>query len=126
LLRPARNDLLQTDRGRRVRDSTGLITEYGLTAKTVIGALEDADDYKAFEAANAADSLSCRYHRELHRCGDDPPPFSSISFERMGIRLKWVRPAKTSSQLRRPGRSDELATLFAGLSRLSASKCSTL
>ena len=28
---------------------------YGLTADTAIGALEDADDYKAFEAAVIAD-----------------------------------------------------------------------
>src|ERR1700683_206163 len=48
---------------RNARKSTGPITEegkeqsrcnavrHGLTAETVIGALEDAEDYKAFEAA---------------------------------------------------------------------------
>jgi hypothetical protein len=51
---------------RNARRSTGPITEegkqrprcnavrHGLTAETVIGALEDAEDYKAFEAAIAA------------------------------------------------------------------------
>src|SRR5215210_6384265 len=52
---------------RNARRSTGPVTEdgklrsrrnavrHGLTAETVIGALEDADDYKAFEAAVTAD-----------------------------------------------------------------------
>jgi len=52
---------------RNARRSTGPITEegklqsrcnairHGLTAETVIGALEDAEDYKAFEAAIIAD-----------------------------------------------------------------------
>src|SRR3954464_10415639 len=52
---------------RNARHSTGPITEegklssrrnavrHGLTAETVIGALEDAEDYKAFEAAVTAD-----------------------------------------------------------------------
>src|SRR3954468_10916846 len=52
---------------RNARHSTGPITEqgklrsrqnavrHGLTAETVIGALEDAEDYRAFEAAVIAD-----------------------------------------------------------------------
>src|SRR6266571_3450374 len=52
---------------RNARNSTGPITQdgkqrsrcnavrHGLTAETVIGALEDAEDYKAFEAAVTAD-----------------------------------------------------------------------
>src|SRR5205823_4790712 len=52
---------------RNARRSTGPVTEegklqsrrnavrHGLTAETVIGALEDAEDYKAFEAAIIAD-----------------------------------------------------------------------
>ena len=52
---------------RNARRSTGPVTEdgklqsrrnavrHGLTAETVIGALEDADDYRAFEAALIAD-----------------------------------------------------------------------
>ncbi len=55
---------------RNARKSTGPITEegkrisrcnavrHGLTAETVIGALEDADDYQAFEAAIVADPLA--------------------------------------------------------------------
>ena len=58
----------QTEANRaNARKSTGPITEkgkqrsrcnavrHGLTAETVIGALEDAEDYKAFEGAITAD-----------------------------------------------------------------------
>jgi hypothetical protein len=39
---------------------------HGLTAETVIGALEDAEDYKAFEAAITADyDASSAVQREL-------------------------------------------------------------
>jgi hypothetical protein len=63
---------------RNARRSTGPSTEqgkqqsrcnairHGLTAETVIGALEDAEDYKAFEAAIAADyDASSAVEREL-------------------------------------------------------------
>src|SRR5580698_2200156 len=63
---------------RNAQRSTGPITEegkiqsrcnavrHGLTAETVIGALEDAEDYKAFEAAVIADySAQSAVEREL-------------------------------------------------------------
>ena len=63
---------------RNARKSTGPITEegkqrsrcnavrHGLTAETVIGALEDAEDYKAFEAAVIADyNVQSAVEREL-------------------------------------------------------------
>src|SRR6202007_2446119 len=63
---------------RNARKSTGPITEegkqhsrcnavrHGLTAETVIGALEDAEDYTAFEAAIIADyDVQSAVEREL-------------------------------------------------------------
>src|SRR5580692_5028098 len=63
---------------RNARKSTGPVTEegkqrsrrnavrHGLTAETVIGALEDAEDYKAFEAAIIADyNVQSAVEREL-------------------------------------------------------------
>src|SRR5580704_2567477 len=63
---------------RNARKSTGPITQegklqsrcnairHGLTAETVIGALEDAEDYKAFEAAIIADyNAQSAVEREL-------------------------------------------------------------
>jgi hypothetical protein len=63
---------------RNARKSTGPITQegkqrsrcnavrHGLTAETVIGALEDAEDYRAFEAAVIADyDAQCAVEREL-------------------------------------------------------------
>jgi hypothetical protein len=63
---------------RNARKSTGPLTEegkqrsrcnavrHGLTAETVIGALEDAEDYKAFEAAITADyNAQSAVEREL-------------------------------------------------------------
>jgi hypothetical protein len=69
----------QLDANRRnARHSTGPVTEegkqrsrcnavrHGLTAETVIGALEDADDYRAFEAAIIADyDAQAAVEREL-------------------------------------------------------------
>src|SRR5271167_5205090 len=69
----------QTDANRRnARKSTGPTTEegkqrsrcnavrHGLTAETVIGALEDVEDYKAFEAAIIADyDVQSAVEREL-------------------------------------------------------------
>ena len=62
------NDFVQLEANRRnARKSTGPIAQegkqrsrcnalrHGLTAETVIGALEDAEDYRAFEAVIIAD-----------------------------------------------------------------------
>ena len=63
---------------RNARNSTGPVTDegkrrsrcnavrHGLTSETVIGALEDAEDYKAFEAAIIADyDVQSAVEREL-------------------------------------------------------------
>jgi hypothetical protein len=76
---PSMTSFRQIEANRRnARKSTGPITEegkersrcnavrHGLTAETVIGALEDADDYKAFEAAVIADyDVQSAVEREL-------------------------------------------------------------
>ena len=67
---------------RNARKSTGPITEggkqrsrcnavrHGLTAETVIGALEDAEDYQAFEATIIADyDAQSAVEREPVCCG---------------------------------------------------------
>jgi hypothetical protein len=43
----------RTDAGKRIARCNAV--RHGLTAETVIGALEDAEDYKAFEVAITAD-----------------------------------------------------------------------
>jgi hypothetical protein len=43
----------QTEAGKRISRCNAV--RHGLTAETVISALEDAEDYKAFEAAVTAD-----------------------------------------------------------------------
>ncbi len=68
---------------RNARKSTGPVTEegnqrsrcnavrHGLTAETVIGALEDAEDYKAFEATIIADyDAQSAVERELVLLGE--------------------------------------------------------
>ena len=51
----------KTEAGKQA--SRGNAIRHGLTAETVLSALEDAEDYKAFEAAITADykcAISCR------------------------------------------------------------------
>src|SRR3954467_15433998 len=52
--RNARRSTGPTSEGGKLRSRRNAV-RHGLTAETVIGALEDADDYKAFEAAVIAD-----------------------------------------------------------------------
>src|SRR4051812_32712159 len=52
--RNARRSTGPTSEGGKLRSRRNAV-RHGLTAETVIGALEDAEDYKAFEAAVMAD-----------------------------------------------------------------------
>jgi hypothetical protein len=52
--RLALNDFVQADRSHRSNYRKKATSAPGLTAETVIGALEDAEDYKGFEAAITA------------------------------------------------------------------------
>ena len=53
----------RTDAGKRAARCNAL--RHGLMAETVIGALEDAEDYKAFEAAITAD-YDAKNRRGVH------------------------------------------------------------
>ncbi len=55
LFRRLPDDLLQADRGQPKQRSRCNAIRHGLTAETVIGALEEAEDYQAFETAITAD-----------------------------------------------------------------------
>src|SRR6266566_125473 len=90
---------------RNARNSTGPMTQdgkqrsrcnavrHGLTAETVIGALEDAEDYKAFEAAVIADyDAQSAVERELVLRRHQP----ACSKFRPTISRTLGRPAKLS------------------------------
>ena len=73
LSRLALNDFLQADRGEPSQCSQHV--RHALAAETVIGALEDAEDYKAFEAAIIADyDAQTAVERELVLRLDDRLP----------------------------------------------------
>jgi hypothetical protein len=117
---------------RNARKSTGPITEegknrsrcnavrHGLTAETVVGALEDAEDYRAFEAAIIADyDAQSAVERELvlrlasllwrlRRAG----AVESGLLEIQAAHLRDHRQARRS----RPDSRDMIAAIFAGTS----------
>src|SRR4029079_14617541 len=112
----------QTEANRRnARKSTGPTTEegkqrsrcnavrHGLTAETVIGALEDTEDYKAFEAAITADydaqstverALVLRLARLLWRL----PRATTIEAGLFEIDAEHLRRLKQANKIRRDSR----------------------
>jgi hypothetical protein len=118
----------QIDANRRnARKSTGPITEegkqrsrcnavrHGLTAETVIGALEDAEDYKAFEAAIIADynvqsaverELVLRLASLLWRLQAPPPWKPACSKSRLTNSVRSVRAVKLNQSRRKSSMQD--------------------
>jgi hypothetical protein len=101
------------------RKSTGPITEegkqhsrcnairHGLTAETVIGALEDAEDYKAFEAAVTADyDAQSAVEREF-----------VLRLASLLWRLRRATAIELACSISEPSRLAELAGVFWGARR---------